>query len=34
MKRIRERNARYSLDLETLIWTRGAAFPISMLEGD
>ena len=33
MKRIRECNNRFELDLETLIWTRGAPFPISMLEG-
>ncbi len=33
MKSIRECQARIDLNLETLIWTRGAAFPISMLEG-
>jgi len=33
MKRIRECRASIRLDLETLIWTRGAAFPVSMLEG-
>ena len=33
MKRIRECKASIRLDLDTLIWTRGAAFPISMLEG-
>ena len=31
MKSIRQCTARYDLDLETLIWTRGGAFPISML---
>jgi hypothetical protein len=31
MKSIRECVSRYDLDLDTLIWTRGAAFPISML---
>jgi hypothetical protein len=31
MKSIRQCNARYDLDLETLIWTRGGKFPISML---
>ena len=33
MKRIRECKASIRLDLETLLWTRGAAFPVSMLEG-
>jgi hypothetical protein len=33
MKSIRQCNARYDLDLQTLVWTRGAAFPISMLVG-
>jgi hypothetical protein len=33
MKRIRECKASIRLDLDTLIWTRGGAFPISMLEG-
>jgi hypothetical protein len=31
MKSIRECTYRRELDLETLIWTRGAAFPISLL---
>jgi hypothetical protein len=31
MKSIRECVNRFELDLDTLIWTRGAAFPISML---
>ena len=31
MKSIRECVYRYPLDLETLVWTRGAAFPISLL---
>jgi hypothetical protein len=31
MHRFRECIYRYQLDLETLIWTRGAAFPVSML---
>jgi hypothetical protein len=31
MKSIRECVYRYELDLETLIWTRGSAFPISQL---
>lgn len=31
MKRIRECKASVRLDLESLIWTRGAEFPISML---
>ena len=31
MKSIRQCTARYDLDIQTLIWTRGAAFPISML---
>jgi hypothetical protein len=29
MKTIRQCNARYDLDLETMIWRRGAALPIS-----
>jgi hypothetical protein len=33
MKSIRECKASIRLDLDTLIWTRGAAFPVSMLEG-
>lgn len=33
MKTIRECKASVRLDLDTLIWTRGAAFPVSMLEG-
>jgi hypothetical protein len=33
MKRIRECKASIRLDLDTLVWTRGAAFPVSMLEG-
>jgi hypothetical protein len=33
MKSVRECKASIRLDLETLVWTRGAAFPISMLEG-
>ena len=33
LKSIRECKASIVLDLDTLIWTRGAAFPISMLEG-
>ena len=33
MKTIRECRASIRLDLDTLIWTRGGAFPISMLEG-
>lgn len=32
MKRFRECVNRYELDIETLIWTRGAQFPVSMLE--
>ena len=32
-KSIRECKARIELDLDTLIWTRGAVFPVSMLEG-
>jgi hypothetical protein len=32
MKSIRECKASIALDLETLIWTRGEKFPISMLE--
>jgi DNA-directed RNA polymerase subunit RPC12/RpoP len=31
-KSIRECKARVEIDLETLIWTRGESFPISMLE--
>jgi hypothetical protein len=31
MKTRRECVHRYELELETLIWTRGAAYPISML---
>jgi DNA-directed RNA polymerase subunit RPC12/RpoP len=33
MKTIRECKASIPLDLDTLIWTRGATFPISMLDG-
>jgi hypothetical protein len=33
MKTLRECKASIRPDLETLIWTRGGAFPISMLEG-
>ena len=33
MHRIRECVYRYELDIETLVWTRGAQFPVSMLEG-
>jgi hypothetical protein len=33
MRRIRECTASIRLDLDTLIWTRGGAFPVSMLEG-
>jgi len=33
MKSIRECKASIQLDLDTLIWTRGAVFPVSMLEG-
>lgn len=33
MKSIRACKASVRLDLDTLIWTRGAAFPVSMLEG-
>jgi hypothetical protein len=32
MKSIRECKARVEIDLETLIWTRGEKFPISMRE--
>jgi hypothetical protein len=32
MKRVRECLGKGELDLRTLIWTRGAAFPISSLE--
>jgi hypothetical protein len=31
MKSIRECVSRYDLDLDTLIWTRGGSFPVSML---
>jgi len=31
-KSIRDCKARIELDLDTLIWTRGAVFPVSMLE--
>jgi len=33
MKSIRECKASIRLDLDSLIWTRGAAFPVLMLEG-
>lgn len=33
MKTIRECKASIRIDLDTLIWTRGGTFPISMLEG-
>ena len=33
MKSIRECKASIRLDLDTLVWTRGAQFPASMLEG-
>lgn len=33
IKTIRECKASIRLDLDTLIWTRGGTFPISMLEG-
>jgi len=33
LKTIRECKAAIRLDLDTLVWTRGAAFPVSMLEG-
>jgi hypothetical protein len=33
LKTMRECKAAMRLDLDTLVWTRGAAFPISMLEG-
>jgi hypothetical protein len=33
LKTIRECKAAMRLDLDTLVWTRGAAFPVSMLEG-
>jgi hypothetical protein len=33
MKTIRECKASIRLDLESMIWNRGGAFPISMLEG-
>lgn len=32
MKRIRECKTSIRFDLDTLIWTRGATFPVSMLE--
>jgi hypothetical protein len=32
MERIRECRASIRLDLDTLVWTRGAAFAVSMLE--
>jgi hypothetical protein len=32
MKRVRECLGKGELDLRTLIWTRGAAFPISSIE--
>lgn len=32
MKSRRECKRRYALDLETLVWTRGRAFPLSSLE--
>ena len=31
MKSVRECVSRYELDLDALIWTRGAEFPLSML---
>jgi hypothetical protein len=33
LKSIRECKATIRLDLDTLVWTRGATFPVSMLEG-
>jgi len=33
MKSIRECKASIQLDLDTLIWTPGAVFPVSMFEG-
>jgi hypothetical protein len=33
MKSIRQCDARFDLDIETLIWTCGGAIPISMLSG-
>jgi hypothetical protein len=33
LKSIRECKASVRLDLDTLVWTRGATFPVSMLEG-
>jgi hypothetical protein len=33
LKTVCECKAAMRLDLDTLVWTRGAAFPISMLEG-
>jgi DNA-directed RNA polymerase subunit RPC12/RpoP len=32
MKRVRECTFRQELDLETLVWTRGLAFPLSSLD--
>lgn len=32
MKRVRECIESYELDLKTLVWTRGAAFPLTQLE--
>jgi len=32
MKRVRECKQSAELDLETLVWTRGAAFPLARLE--
>ena len=34
LESIRQCRACIRLDLETLVWTRGASFPISMLEGN
>jgi hypothetical protein len=33
LKTVRECKAAFRLDLETLVWTRGGAFPVSQLEG-
>ena len=33
MKSVRACGRRHELDVQTLVWTRGAAFPISMLSG-
>jgi hypothetical protein len=33
MKSVRECKAIIRLDLDTLVWTRGATFPVLMLEG-